>query len=80
MVNINESSKALHYAFGAVEKVFANPKLFRLAEKAAYYGMKLTPNWLLYNTKLNAWCKHRELPEIKKETFRDWYIKNRLKK
>ena len=80
MVNINESSKALHYAFGAVEKVFANPKLFRLAEKAAYYGMKLTPNWLLYNTKLNAWGKHRELPEIKKETFRDWYIKNRLKK
>ncbi len=80
MVNINESSKTLHYAFGAVEKVFANPKLFRLAEKAAYYGMKLTPNWLLYHKKLNAWGKHRELPEIKKETFRDWYIKNRLKK
>jgi len=63
--------------FGIADEIMGSPKLFRMAEKAGYAGEKILPNNLLYIDSLNAYGKHHDLPEIKKETFRDWYIKNR---
>jgi L-lactate dehydrogenase complex protein LldF len=32
------------------------------------------------NNKLNPWFKQREMPEAPKESFRDWYKKNKISK
>ncbi|CAM3807563.1 lactate utilization protein B [Sphingobacterium prati] len=79
MVRIKASKPSLHYAFNVAGKLFGSPKWFRRAEKLGYYGLKLAPDWLVYNKTLNAWGKNRQMPAIQKETFRDWYIKNRVK-
>jgi len=79
MVRIKASKPSLHYAFNVAGKLFGSPKWFRRAKKLGYYGLKLAPDWLVYNKTLNAWGKNRQMPAIQKETFRDWYIKNRVK-
>jgi L-lactate dehydrogenase complex protein LldF len=66
-------------AFKAGSYVLANPKAFRLAEAGAYEGLKILPDFLIYNKLLNAWGKHREMPPFARETFHDWYLKNKSK-
>lgn len=55
--------------------VLARPGLYRFAGKAGRRMMRMFP-WLL-NNKLNPWYKQREMPAPPKESFRDWYIKNK---
>ncbi|WP_447642684.1 MULTISPECIES: lactate utilization protein B [Chitinophagaceae] len=69
----------LKVAFGMVDKVFRHPWLFRTAEKMGRWALEIAPNRLVY-IDANAWGKNRTMPELAKETFRDWYIKNRKKK
>lgn len=64
-------------AFKVGGYVLANPKLFRMGETGAYEGLKLMPDFMIYNKLLNAWGRHREMPPFAKETFRDWYLKNK---
>lgn len=66
-------------AFKAAGVVLGNPQLFRTMEKVAYNALNILPKSLLDNKTLDPWAAHRELPEVKKETFRDWYVKNRKK-
>jgi L-lactate dehydrogenase complex protein LldF len=35
------------------------------------------PHFVLYNH-FNAWGRHRDVPQPGKETFHDWYKKNRI--
>jgi L-lactate dehydrogenase complex protein LldF len=39
--------------------------------------MDYAPHFLLYNRSLNPWGRDRELPQVAKQTFRDWYLANR---
>lgn len=55
--------------------VLARPGLYRFAGKTGRAVMRMFP-WLL-NNKLNPWYKQREMPAPPKESFRDWYIKNK---
>jgi L-lactate dehydrogenase complex protein LldF len=55
--------------------VLARPGLYRFAGKAGRMMMRIFP-WLL-NNKLNPWYKQREMPAPPKESFRDWFIKNK---
>jgi L-lactate dehydrogenase complex protein LldF len=64
-------------AFKVGGYVLANPRLFRMGEAGAFEGLKLMPDFVVYNKLLNAWGRHREMPPFAKETFRDWYVKNR---
>ena len=66
-------------AFKTAGVALGNPKLFRSMEKVAYNAMNILPKNLLENKTLDPWVAHRELPDVKKETFRDWYLKNRKK-
>lgn len=68
----------LKVAFGMVDKVFRHPWLFRTAEKMGRWALEIAPNRLIYMD-ANVWGKNRTMPELAKETFRDWYIKNRKK-
>jgi L-lactate dehydrogenase complex protein LldF len=56
--------------------ILANPGLYRFAGKSGRKLMKPF-SFVLNNPKLNPWTKEREMPEPPKESFRDWYLKNR---
>lgn len=68
-------------AFKAAGTVFSNPKLFRLAENLGGKALPIVPEFIIYS-KINPWTgdNDREMIEISKETFRDWYLKNRKEK
>lgn len=57
--------------------VLSGPKIYRLAGKIARSTMRFAP--FLVNNNWNTWYKNREMPEAPKESFRDWYLKNRVK-
>ncbi|HEU4924675.1 MAG TPA: lactate utilization protein B [Burkholderiales bacterium] len=57
-------------------KVLSSPKLYRMAVKAAQAGLDYLPRSMIYNP-LNAWGKQREVPKAPKQSFREWYLKNR---
>ena len=48
-----------------------------MMEKTTYNMLNILPKSLLENSTLDPWVEDRELPDVKKETFRDWYKKNR---
>ena len=56
--------------------VFARPSLYRTAGKAARWVLRIFPG-LASNKTFNAWYKQREMPRPPKQSFRDWYIKNK---
>lgn len=55
--------------------VLARPALYRFAGKAGRWMMRVFP--FLVKNKLNPWYKQREMPLSPKQSFRDWYIKNK---
>ena len=57
-------------------KVLSSPKLYRMAVKSAQAGLDYLPRLMIYNP-LNAWGKQREVPKAPKQSFREWYLKNR---
>jgi Uncharacterized conserved protein containing a ferredoxin-like domain len=56
--------------------IFSHPFLYRAAGKIGRSVMRFSP-FLVANKSLNPWYKQREMPEAPKETFREWYIKNK---
>ena len=50
--------------------------LYNMLGGLARNALKALPNRWVYNS-LNAWGKQRNLPEVPKESFKDWYKKNR---
>lgn len=55
--------------------VLSKPGLYRFAGKAGRLVMKIFP--ILLNNKMNPWYKQREMPAPPKQSFRDWYLKNK---
>ena len=62
----------------ALGETLAHPSLFHAAESVGESALEHLPRSLLYNP-LNPWGKHRELPAVPKQTFRQWYLENRRK-
>ncbi|RXF67461.1 lactate utilization protein B [Arcticibacter tournemirensis] len=58
--------------------VLSFPALFAFAGRTGRWTMKNLP--FLVNNKLNPWYKAREMPVPPKESFREWYTKNRAQK
>lgn len=54
----------------------AKPGRYRLASKLARWALRILPRWMVYN-QLNTWGKGRELPEVPKQSFKEWYTKNK---
>jgi len=57
--------------------ILAKPGMYRFVGKMGRWVMRVFP--FMINNKLNAWYKQREMPEAPKQSFRDWYQKNRGK-
>jgi L-lactate dehydrogenase complex protein LldF len=60
----------------ALGATLAHPTLFRVAESIGEAAIKHLPRALVYNP-LNAWGRHREMPAVPKQTFRQWYVEHR---
>lgn len=55
--------------------VLSSPGVYKISGKLGRGAMRLLP-WAVGN-KLNPWYKGREMPEPPKESFSEWYSKNR---
>ncbi|MDF2159154.1 lactate utilization protein B [Algoriphagus sp. CAU 1675] len=56
--------------------IFRSPLAYRISGKLMRIALKNLPNSLIYHP-INSWGKGRNLPETPKETFKEWYHKNR---
>ncbi|NJO03633.1 MAG: lactate utilization protein [Bacteroidia bacterium] len=57
-------------------QLFARPAWYFTMGKMARTLLHHMPRFMVYN-RLNAWGRQRELPEVPKQSFREWYLKNR---
>lgn len=57
-------------------KVFKYPGLYDFLGSFARKALKIMPKGIIYS-KLNAWGKQRDLPEVPESSFKTWYKKNR---
>lgn len=62
-------------AMQLMAKTLASPTLYKIAGKAARTTLKYAP--FILNNKFNAWYLQREMPEVPKSSFGEWYQKNR---
>ena len=60
----------------AVGQVFGNPELFRVSGRLMRTALRRMPRWLTY-LPFNVWGRSREVPKPPRQSFRDWYIKNK---
>jgi len=58
--------------------VLARPGLYRFSGRMARWFLRVVP-FLFKSKKLNPWYRQREMPAPPKQSFRDWYKKNKLK-
>lgn len=69
------SPKSKTVAMKAMATTLSKPGVFSFAGKWGRKMMRVFP-WMI-NNKLNPWYKQRELPEPPKDSFTEWYKKNR---
>ena len=68
------SPKSLSMSLG--NGIFKSPLAYKISGTLMRAALKTLPDSLIYNP-LNAYGKSRDLPELPKESFKDWYKKNR---
>jgi L-lactate dehydrogenase complex protein LldF len=56
--------------------IFSTPFAYKISGKMLRGALKILPEAITYSS-LNTWGKQRDLPEVPKESFKDWYKKNR---
>ena len=56
--------------------IFKSPLAYKISGSLMRSALKALPDSLIYHP-LNTWGKSRNLPETPKETFQQWYQKNR---
>lgn len=69
------SPKAKTLSMKMMAIVLGNPAFYRFSGKMGRWVMRTMP-WLT-NNKLNPWYKQRDMPAPPKESFGEWYKKNR---
>ena len=56
--------------------LLSHPRAYRAAAEAGGAALRVLPHFAIYN-RLNAWGRHRDVPGPAKETFHQWYTRNR---
>ena len=64
------------WSMKAAAYVFSKPWLYKLMGKTARKVLKLTPKAAI-NNPFNTWGKSRDLPEMPKQSFQEWYKSNK---
>jgi L-lactate dehydrogenase complex protein LldF len=62
-------------AFQLLSKILSSPGWFRASGKIARWALKNFPAVL--KSRYNTWTRQREMPLPPKESFREWYLKNK---
>ncbi len=57
-------------------RVLSKSTTYKFGGKMARWALRAFPRFFIYN-RLNVWGKNRELPEAPKQSFQEWYQKNR---
>jgi len=70
--SINSKSIAMKIANG----IFSVPFAYKMGGSMMRGALKFLPDSITYSN-LNTWGKERDLPEVPKESFKDWYKKNK---
>ena len=76
IVNERLDGWAKRFSMRIAGRILSNPKAFVRWGKRARTLLRKLPRFLIYHS-LNAWGKGRELPKPPKESFSEWYKKNR---
>jgi L-lactate dehydrogenase complex protein LldF len=71
-----EFSTTKKAAMKAAGALLSRPRAYRAAAEAGAAALRVLPHFALYN-RLNAWGRRRDNPEPAKETFHQWYARNR---
>ena len=77
---ISESDLIPHskkWIFKWAGKILSTPAAYRFWTKRARWAMRRLPRFMIYN-RFNVWGKQRELPDPPKDSFSEWYKKNRI--
>lgn len=56
--------------------VLAHPGRYRVLGQLARWGLRRLPRWMIYH-RWNTWGQGRELPVPARQSFQEWYTKNR---
>jgi L-lactate dehydrogenase complex protein LldF len=64
-------------AMRVADEVLSHPTLYQIATETLSTALQVLPHFAVYN-RLNAWGKHRDIPEAATETFHEWYRTHRL--
>src|ERR1700723_3568398 len=59
-------------------RVLSHPTLYQIATTTVSTALEVLPHFAVYN-RLNAWGKHRDVPEATTQTFHEWYRTHRPK-
>jgi L-lactate dehydrogenase complex protein LldF len=76
LAEAGHTGKSKTLAMKIMAVVLNNPALYRISGKAGRWFMRSFP--VLFKSKnFNPWYKQREMPDPPRESFRDWYLKNK---
>ena len=62
----------------AMGRILGRPRLYHMSAKFARKALRISPRFLVYN-RMNPWGLSRDLPAPPKQSFQEWYRKNRNK-
>ena len=68
---------AKRLSFAIAGHVFGHPGEYHALQKTAAPALNHAPHFLLYNQTLNPWGRERDIPQLAKQTFREWYLAHR---
>jgi L-lactate dehydrogenase complex protein LldF len=66
-------------AMRVADEVLSHPALYQIATATLSAALHVLPHFAIYN-RLDAWGKHRDVPDAAWETFHTWYRNHRLNK
>ncbi len=64
------------YSMKVMSYILERPKLYAFLGKMGRKALGIMPRFLVYSP-ANLWGKNREMPKPPKESFREWYTKNK---
>jgi L-lactate dehydrogenase complex protein LldF len=67
------------YSMKIAGKILSRGNWYDLSGKVARWAIRNLPRKLVYHP-VNVWGRERELPELPKESFKQWYRRNTLRK
>jgi L-lactate dehydrogenase complex protein LldF len=71
-----QGTNAKSISMSIANGIFAVPFAYKISAGMMRGVLKILPDSITYSG-LNTWGKQRDLPELPKESFKDWYKKNR---